>query len=163
MSAISEIFLKKLSNASLIYYNEGSDEVYTADDLPDDIKMNVSLQPIDEKNKQRLNKVMDLILFRYGTTGVQDVLARAVESLGVIPCFPVTSIISFSSGGESKGVFKDCILVSPGTTVRQFAKMVSPEIDKKYQYAEGVSGMRLGENDIITLENNIISFKTSGV
>lgn len=39
----------------------------------------------------------DLVLYRYGSTGVQDVLVRAIEMLGVIPVYPVKNLSSFSS------------------------------------------------------------------
>lgn len=33
--------------------------------------------------------------------------------------------------------------MKPGTTVRDIAKMVGSEVDKFYQYAEGVGGRRV--------------------
>jgi len=91
------------------------------------------------------------------------VLKRAVEMLGVIPAYPVKSLANFSSGtGINKGgAFRDCILIWPGTTVRDFAKIVHPEIDRYYLFAETVGGIKLAEDAIITEQNNIISFKTS--
>jgi len=47
-------------------------------------------------------------------------------------------------------------LVPPNTTVRELAAMLHPDLEKHFLYAEGVSGMRMGEDEIITLENNII-------
>ncbi|KAK9693897.1 hypothetical protein K7432_013692 [Basidiobolus ranarum] len=93
------------------------------------------------------------------------VISRAVETLGVIPVYPVRNLSRFSNGqpGKQGGVFRDCILVRPGTTVREFAKKVHPEIDKHYLYAETVGYIRLGENDIISEKINIISFKTSAM
>lgn len=40
-------------------------------------------------------------------------------------------------------MFRDCIMVKEGTTVREFAGIVSPEIEKNYQYAERVGNIRV--------------------
>ncbi|KAJ2961995.1 hypothetical protein NQZ79_g2754 [Umbelopsis isabellina] len=163
-SALAEAFLREMHKKRYINYKEGTDIVDTKDDLPDS-----DLKPLDDKLRTRIEKVQDhsalpdLVLYRYGSTGVHDVLKRAVEMLGVIPAYPVKSLANFSSGtGINKGgAFRDCILIWPGTTVREFARIVHPEIDKYYLYAETVGGIKLAEDAVITEENNIISFKTS--
>ncbi|KAM3589248.1 hypothetical protein VKS41_000119 [Umbelopsis sp. WA50703] len=157
-SALAEAFLREMHKKRYINYKEGTDIVDTKDDLP-----NSDLKPLDDKLRTRIEKVQDLVLYRYGSTGVQDVLRRAVEMLGVIPAYPVKSLANFSSGtGINKGgAFRDCILIWPGTTVREFAKIVHPEIDKYYLYAETVGNIKMAEDAVITEENNIISFKTS--
>lgn len=43
----------------------------------------------------------------------------------------------------SKGVFRDCMLVYPGTTVRDFCHQVSPDMEKHMLYAEGADGKRV--------------------
>lgn len=40
---------------------------------------------------------VDLVLYRYGSTGVQEVLEKAVEMLGVVPVFPVKNLTTFGS------------------------------------------------------------------
>ncbi len=70
-------------------------------------------------------------------------------------------VANHSSAGKAQGVFRDCILVRPGTTVRQFAHLVHPDIERHYGHAETVGGLQLGEADLITPEKNIISFKTT--
>ncbi|KAJ3124048.1 hypothetical protein HK098_001424 [Nowakowskiella sp. JEL0407] len=163
-SALSEIFLRKLHKQKFIKYIEGTDQFLTAED-----QVNPSeeerLKVMDEKTKKRLEKVQDLVLFRYGTTGVLDTLKCAVKVLGLIPAFPVRNINNFTSSGAGKsmGVFRDCIMVKPNTTVREFAKIVHPDIERYYLYAETVGGRRLAEDELITTENNIISFKTSQI
>ncbi|ORY05528.1 P-loop containing nucleoside triphosphate hydrolase protein [Basidiobolus meristosporus CBS 931.73] len=159
-SALSECFLRKMDKQGYIKYKEGTDEYLTLEDDPDS-----GLKPLDEKIQSRLEKIQDLVLFRYGSTGVEEVITRAVETLGVIPVYPVRNLSNFSNGqpGKQGGAFRDCIMVRPGTTVREFAKKVHPEIDKHYLYAETVGNIRLGESDIITEKINIISFKTSAM
>jgi ribosome-binding ATPase YchF (GTP1/OBG family) len=52
------------------------------------------------------------VLYRFGSTGVNQVLTRAAEILGLTPVFPVRNIATFSSGdGREGGVFRDCVLV----------------------------------------------------
>ncbi|KAF9375822.1 hypothetical protein CPB97_011203, partial [Podila verticillata] len=91
---------------------------------------------------------------------VQDVVLKAVEVLGLIPAFPVKSLTTFANA-NGKGVFRDCVLLWPGTTVLEFADIVHPEIAKHYLGAETIGNRKIGEDDEITLENNIICFKTS--
>ncbi len=113
--------------------------------------------------------MQDLVLFRFGTTGVLECVKKAFLVLDVIPVFPVRNIANFTSsryhpfinpsGGRVSGVFRDCYLVRRGTTVREVSQMVNGDLDKHYQFAETVGGVRLGEQDIISTHNNIISFK----
>jgi ribosome-binding ATPase YchF (GTP1/OBG family) len=118
---------------------------------------------MDEKMRARLEKVQDMVLFRFGHTGVQETLQTVVKVLGLVPVFPVRNVNNFSSAlaGRHAGVFRDCFYVRPGTTMRQLAGLVHPDLEKYYLYAETVGNVRLGEDDIVTMENNIVSFKTS--
>jgi len=60
----------------------------------------------------RIENLRDLVLYRFGSTGVNQVLTRAAELLGLTPVFPVRNIATFSSGdGREGGVFRDCVLV----------------------------------------------------
>ncbi|KAG0257779.1 hypothetical protein BG011_003757 [Mortierella polycephala] len=154
-SALAETFLRKLHKQKFVVYEEGTDIVHTKEDLPDS-----DLKPLDEKLQNRIEKVQDLVLYRYGSTGVQDVILKAVEVLGLIPAFPVKSLATFANT-NGKGVFRDCVLLWPGTTVLEFADIVHPEIAKHYLGAETIGNRKIGEDDEITLENNIICFKTS--
>ncbi|KAG9062585.1 hypothetical protein KI688_004887 [Linnemannia hyalina] len=154
-SALAETFLRKLHKQKFIQYEEGTDNVQTKEDMPDS-----DLKPLDEKLQNRIEKVQDLVLYRYGSTGVQDVVLKAVEILGLVPAFPVKSLTTFANT-NGKGVFRDCVLLWPGTTVLEFADIVHPEIAKHYLGAETIGNRKIGEDDVITQENNIICFKTS--
>ncbi|KAG0225605.1 hypothetical protein BGW42_004213 [Actinomortierella wolfii] len=154
-SALAETFLRKLAKQNFIKYEEGTDIVETKEDLPDS-----DLKPLDEKLQNRIEKVQDLVLYRYGSTGVQDVILKAVEVLGLIPAFPVKSVTTFANP-NGKGVFRDCVMIWSGTTVLEFAEIVHPEIAKNYVGAETIGNRKIAEDDIITTENNIICFKTS--
>jgi ribosome-binding ATPase YchF (GTP1/OBG family) len=93
-SALAEIFLRKMQKDGFIKYIEGSDTITTAEDDP-----SLNLKPLDEKTKARLEKVKDLVLFRYGSTGIQDAISKAVETKELIPVYPVKSIHNFTSDG----------------------------------------------------------------
>ena len=113
-----------------------------------------------------------MVLFRYGSTGVAECVKKSFLTLNLISVFPVRNITNFTSSrfdfnlnnysiGRNSGAFRDCYLVRNGTTVREFSKMLNGELDKNYQYAETVGGVRLGEDDLISTHNNIICFKIS--
>jgi hypothetical protein len=65
--------------------------------------------------------------------------------------------------------------VYPKTTVREFCRMLSADMDRCFLYAEGADGKRvgfhhlnltkqqLGEDDEITKDNNIIKYTTAAV
>ena len=102
----------------------------------------------------------DLVLYRYGSTGCTDTIRKSIDALSLIPVYPVRSITNFSSDtvGRTNGVFRDCLLVRPGTTVREVAALVSHEVDRWYGGAETVGGVQLGEGDVVNEGNNIIAF-----
>lgn len=132
-SAISEVFLRRLVKQDYIKYVEGSDIIDAKQDL---IEMGDpdggGLKDMDEKltayvaapplhclvvSRQltfcsRVENLKDLVLYRFGSTGVVQVLSRAAEILGLVPVFPVRNIHTFVSGtGGSNAVFRDCVLV----------------------------------------------------
>jgi hypothetical protein len=53
------------------------------------------------------------------------------------------SILMLWYYNRTKGVFRDCMLVYPNTTVREFCRMISAEKEKHFLYAEGVNGQRV--------------------
>ena len=61
---------------------------------------------------RRIENLKDMVLYRFGSTGVVQVLSRAAELLGLVPVFPVRNVNTFSSGtAGSNAVFRDCVLV----------------------------------------------------
>lgn len=59
-----------------------------------------------------MENLKDMVLYRFGSTGVVQVLSRAAQLLGLVPVFPVRNVNTFSSGANSTGVFRDCVLIS---------------------------------------------------
>ncbi|KAJ3288091.1 hypothetical protein HDU79_005103 [Rhizoclosmatium sp. JEL0117] len=156
-SALAEMFLRKLHSQGFINYIEGTEFFDLADDKN-------GLKPLPPTTLTRLEKVQDLVLFRYGNTGVTQTLKLAMDTLQLIPVYSVRNITSFGDGGaagskEKTGVFRDCVLVKKGTTMGELMGDMLGDSKKFCQYIETVGGVRCGESDEITLENNIISFK----
>lgn len=156
-SAISEIFLRKMAKQGYIKYVEGSEFVDTREDLvAQGDATGGGLKELDEKNRNRIENLKDMVLYRFGSTGVVQVLSKAAELLGLVPVFPVRNTATFSSGAsESKFVFRDCVLVKKGLTVGDVAKKVMG--DAPIAYAEGVGGLRVSEDDIVAVGKNDVS------
>ena len=149
-SAISEVFLRKLAKQGFVKYMEGGEYVDTREDL---IEMGNpeggGLKQMDEKLKTRIENLRDMVLFRFGSTGVVQVLSKAAEVLGLVPVFPVKNIHSFGASGVGQGgaVFRDCVLVKRGSSVRDVARKVIG--DAPLAYVEGAGGVRVSEDEIV--------------
>ncbi|KAG9517486.1 P-loop containing nucleoside triphosphate hydrolase protein, partial [Aureobasidium melanogenum] len=159
-SAISEVFLRRLAKQGFVRYQEGSEFVDTKEDLveagePD----GGGLKELDEKLQNRIENLRDLVLYRFGSTGVNQVLTRAAELLGLTPVFPVRNIATFSSGdGREGGVFRDCVLVKKNSTVGDVYRKIMG--DAPLAYVETVGGQRVAEDDPVSVgKNDILSFK----
>ena len=123
---------------------------------------------------------------KYGSTGVQSAIKASVDTKNFIPVYPVKNLNTFCCDGNSGklglfrivkyyfrehlvcefvytnfwvvGVFRDCMLVPVGTTVREFAAKLHPDLDKHFLFAESTDGLRLGEDTVISLSNSIFLF-----
>jgi len=161
-SAISEVFLRRLVKQQYIRYTPGSEFVDTREDLlesgpPEDAE---SLKEMDEKLRTRIENLKDMVLYRFGSTGVNQVLTRASEVLGLVPVFPVRNIGTFGSGeagsaAERSAVFRDCVLVKKGSTVAEVYRKVMG--DAPLAYVEGVGGVRVSEEDEVAVGKNDVS------
>ncbi|CUS14120.1 unnamed protein product [Tuber aestivum] len=170
-SAISEVFLRKLAKQGYVKYAEGSDFVDTREDLiADGDPDGGGLKELDDKLKTRVENLKDMVLYRFGSTGVVQVLSRAAQSLGLVPVFPVRNVNTFSSGANSTGVFRDCVLISKcgpllwysrtavsntqnrNSTVKDVAKKVMGDV--AISYIEGAGGTRVAETDIVEVGKN---------
>lgn len=156
-SAISEIFLRKMAKQGYIKYVEGSEFVDTREDLIEQgDPTGGNLKELDDKNKNRIENLRDMVLYRFGSTGVVQVLSKAAELLGLVPVFPVRNTSTFGSGAaESKFVFRDCVLVKKGSTVADVARKVMG--DAPIAYIEGVGNMRVAEDDTVGVGKNDVS------
>lgn len=152
-SSITEVFLRKLANQQYIKYDLGTEFVDTIDDLGPESK----LKPLDDKLRNRIENIKDLVLYRFGSTGVVQLLQAAADVLGLIPVFPVRSIYNFT-GSSGEYVFRDCVLVKKGTPVISVARKIMGDVT--IAAIEGVGGVRIGEEDTVDSgKNDILSFK----
>ena len=158
-SAISEVFLRRLAKQGYIKYKEGAEYLDTRDDLieqgdPD----GGGLKELDEKLKTRIENLRDMVLYRFGSTGVVQVLTRASELLGLVPVFPVKNIHTYGSGASgSTAVFRDCVLVKKDSTVADVARKVMG--DAPIAFVEGDGGRRVAEDQVVAVgKNDILSF-----
>ncbi len=153
-SAVSEIFLRKMAKQGYIKYTEGSEFVDTREDLiangdPD----GGGLKEMDDKNKNRIENLKDMVLYRFGSTGVVQVLSKAADLLGLVPVFPVRNVTTFGSGAtDSKAVFRDCVLVKKGSTVADVARKCMG--DAPIAFVEGIGSTRVSEDDTVTVGKN---------
>lgn len=156
-SAISEVFLRKLAKQKYVRYSEGSEFVDTREDLIEDgDPEGGGLREMDDKMKQRVENLKDLVLYRFGSTGVNRVLTKAAELLGLTPVFPVKNINNFSAGAHSdNAVFRDCILVKRGTTVADVARKVMG--DAPLAFVEGAGGTRVSPDALVEVGKNDVS------
>eukprot|EP01068_Selenidium_serpulae_P005316 Selendium_serpulae@DN3968_c0_g1_i2.p1 len=146
-SAMAECFLRKMTAQKFIDYDPNTGDVK-------------ALKELDEKIATRVDNLNAMVLFRHGSTGVQNAINKAVEREGLIPVFPVKNIKTFGSD-KGSSAFPECMLVPRGTTIKQFAKMLHQEIYRNFSGAEGANGCLLGENDELTEERNIVRFVTT--
>lgn len=156
-SAISEVFLRRLAKQGYVKYSEGSEFVDTYSDLVEDgDPTGGGLKPMDAKLAQRVENLKDLVLYRFGSTGVNKVLTKAAELLGLTPVFPVKNIHNFSAGehGADK-VFRDCVLVKRGTTVAEVARKVMG--DAPLAFVEGAGGARVSPDALVGVGKNDVS------
>ncbi|KAI7560183.1 putative GTP-binding, partial [Hortaea werneckii] len=153
-SAISEVFLRRLVKQEYIRYIPGSEFVDSREDLvelgEDPDAAGSGLKEMDEKLKTRIENLKDMVLYRFGSTGVNQVLTRASELLGLVAVFPVRNIGTFGSGeagtgSERAAVFRDCVLVKKGSTVGDVYRKVMG--DAPLAFVETVGGIRVSEED----------------
>jgi hypothetical protein len=167
-SAIAEVFLRRLVKQRYVRYIEGSEIVDTREDLIEDGDADGGgLLEMDDKLRQRLENLRDMVLFRFGSTGVVQVLSKAAELLGLVPVFPVRNIGTFTAGAgsaeasQTAPVFRDCVLVNNGTTVRGVANKVIG--DAPLAYVEGAGGTRVAETEVISVGKNDVGEVTAAL
>ncbi|KAL8796632.1 MAG: hypothetical protein Q9195_001022 [Heterodermia aff. obscurata] len=159
-SAISEVFLRKLAKQGFVKYIEGSDRVDTREDLVEmGDKDGGGLKELDDKLRTRIENLKDLVLYRFGSTGVVQVLSKAAQLLGLVPVFPVRNIYTFGTGSAGENtVFRDCVLVKKGTTVKDVARKIMG--DAPLAYIESHGGKRVSEDEVVMVgKNDVLSFK----
>ncbi len=133
-SAIAELALIRYSEKGVINYVRGSNSFEILDE-----------SKLDERGKKLLTAIKNL-LEKWGSTGVQDALNKAVFELGqMIAVYPVEDANKLT---DKKGnVLPDVILIKKGATPRQLAEKIHSDLAKTFLYAIDVRSKRkLGED-----------------
>lgn len=145
-SAITEVLLRKLEKQGFIKYEPGTEFIDTYEDLGDES----GLKPLDEKLKANIERIRDLVLYRFGSTGLVQLLQQSAEVLELVPVFPVKSM--------AKPDFRDCILIRRGTTVGSVARKIMGDVP--IAFIEGMDGNKVADTDVVDIgKNDVLSFR----
>jgi ribosome-binding ATPase YchF (GTP1/OBG family) len=138
VSALAEKVLKDLERKSVIKYIPGDDdfEILKDDDLKD-------------AEVEQLKKLREHILKKYGGTGVQNILNRAVfEFLNMITIYPVQDSNSLTDGDGN--VLPDVYLVPEGTTAKEFAGHIHTDLMESFIHAiDARTKMRISDKHVL--------------
>ncbi|KAJ0406896.1 hypothetical protein ATCC90586_001477 [Pythium insidiosum] len=162
-SAAAECFLRAAAKQNFIRYEPGSMFYSTAEDADDEAASQPPLKPLEKKIAKRLERISDMVLFRFGSTGVRAAINAAVELSNTVVVYPVKSLKNFSTDASGKGVFGEAVMIRRGTTIRELAYRVSQFVGANFAYAEGEDGRRLAEDEPINASNLIVKFTTTVV
>jgi hypothetical protein len=111
-SADYELALREANKAGIIEYIPGENNFKIIKDL-------------NEKQKAALDNIQHNVLDKYGSTGVQDTLNKAVfDLLEYIAIFPAGAKLADSKGN----ILPDCFLMPPNTTALDFAFKLHTDI-----------------------------------
>jgi ribosome-binding ATPase YchF (GTP1/OBG family) len=138
VSALAEKVLKDLEKKSVIKYIPGDDdfEILKGDDLKD-------------AEVEQLEKLRGHILKKYGGTGVQNILNKAVfEYLNMITVYPVQDSTSLTDGDGN--VLPDVYLVPEGTTAKEFAGHIHTDLMESFIHAiDARTKMRISDKHVL--------------
>ena len=146
-SAESELALREAAKQDLISYVPG-DSTFT---IKNESKLN-------ENQKKALQFIQKNILEKYRTTGVQDVLDRAVfEYLKYIVIFPggVNNLVD-----KHGNVLPDAFLLKEGSTPVDFAFRIHTDIGKNYIKAINVKTKLPLSKEHILKNRDVVEIKT---
>lgn len=147
-SAESELALREAAKHGLINYIPG-EKIFT---IKDESKLS-------EKQKKALEFVKKNVLEKYRTTGVQEVLDKAVfELLRYIAVYPVaTSKLT----DKDNRVLPDCFLVPQGITALDFAFKVHTDIGKNFIKAIDLKTKQVIGKEHVLNNRDVIEIVTS--
>jgi ribosome-binding ATPase YchF (GTP1/OBG family) len=152
-SAEAELVLRRAGEKGLIDYKPG------------DCKLKITKSDkLNQAQKRALNAVQEQILYKFGSTGVQEAINTAFfELLQMVAVYPVEDSEHLS---DHKGrVLPDVYLVPYGTTARQLAYIIHTELGESFIHAIDVRGKnRIGEDYVLKNRDvvSIVSAKKRG-
>lgn len=148
-SAESELALVNAQKSGLIKYHSGDNHFEIIDE-----------SKLSDKQKMALNYIDENVLKKYGSTGVQETINKAVyETLENIVVYPVEDEHKFS---DQKGnVLPDALLVPKGSNPRDLAYCIHTDIGDGFTHAiDARKNMRISseqelkQSDIISIIAN---------
>ena len=142
-SAESELALREAAKKELIEY------------VPGENNFNILAESkLNDYQKKALGFIQKNILDKFGTTGVQEVLDKAVfELLGYIAIYP---------GGMNKledkdgNVLPDCFLMPPKTTALDFAYRLHTDFGKNFICAKDVQTRRTVGKEYLLKHRDVV-------
>lgn len=120
VTGLGEYALRKLSDDGIIAYNPGDADFRI-----------LKPEKLSDKDKESLSRLKREVLDKYGSTGVQEAINKAVFGLlNMIYVFPVEDQNSYAD--HEGRVLPDVFLVPRGTTPRELAYIVHTELGETY-------------------------------
>jgi ribosome-binding ATPase YchF (GTP1/OBG family) len=117
---LGEYALRKLSDDGVIAYNPGDKDFQI-----------LRPEKISDRERESLMRLKKEVLDKYGSTGVQDTIDKAVFGLlKMIYVFPVEDQNNFSD--HEGRVLPDVFLAPQGTTPRELAYMIHTDLGETY-------------------------------
>ncbi len=132
-SAESELALKRAAKKGVVSYRPG-DSTFT-----------LSSDQLTEQQKEALEYIRDRVLKKFGSTGVQDAIERAIfDVLRFIAVFPVEDAAKLTD--HDGRVLPDVLFAPEGTTARELAFRIHTDLGETFIYAiDGRSKQKIGE------------------
>jgi len=138
VSALAEKALKDLDKKGVIKYIPGNDdfEILQRDELK-------------EAEIEQLEKLREHILKKYGGTGVQNILNKAVfDYLKMITVYPVHDAGSLTDSDDN--VLPDVFLVPEGTTAKEFAGHIHTDLMESFVHGiDARTKMRISDKHVL--------------
>lgn len=152
-SAEAELALRRAGEKGLIDYTPGDCKLTTK-----------NAKKLTAAQKKALEAIQEQILYKFGSTGVQEAINTAFfELLQMVAVYPVEDSEHLS---DHKGrVLPDVYLVPYGTTARQLAYIIHTELGESFIHAIDVRGKnRIGEDYVLKNRDvvSIVSAKKRG-
>jgi len=144
-SAEAELALRRAGEKGLIDYTPGDCKLTTK-----------NAEKLNAAQKKALDAIQEHILYKFGSTGVQEAINTAFfELLQMVAVYPVEDCEHLS---DHKGrVLPDVYLVPYGTSARQLAYIIHTELGDSFIHAIDIRGRnRIGE-DYVLKDRDVIS------
>ena len=134
-SSLAELFLRRAARRGAIRYLPGDPSFEVVDD---------SL--LSPKERRLLSLIEQLVLKKWGSTGVQEAINTAVfKELNMIAVYPVEDPNRYTD--KEGRVLPDALLLPKGSTPRDLAYKVHTDLGKHFLYAiNAVTKQRVGES-----------------